>query len=664
MTWTQSSVGLPNTRSSGITAADVDEDGLIDLVLSAIEAGPGGGVYVYQNTRDASLWRSMSTGLPTSGDYVENDVADIDGDGNLDIAATGGFATTYGLHVFLGDGEGTWSERSTGLPEDAYYVGCKLGDFNKDGHPDIVAGKRSEGSGVEVWKNLWGIDMPTITLIAPGDGTSWTGGSEHQLRWSVTGGTPPYTIDLNYSSDGGATFPNIISSGLTRSVPGPMWLNWTVPRIDSGTVRILVEVTDAGGLTVSESSVTDFEIDSTTPHVLMVTPGNGTRGNPADAQVAIGFDEGMGISTTTAVAISGPGGPALTQPSVAGESVSFKAAGLELNSAYIITVSTAATDDSDPGNTLAGEHWFTFTTRAGALDSPPVARAGPDQTIDQHEPLTFDGSASTDDAGIMNWTWRFIYEDRVVLLYGPTPTFTFDDVGEVEVMLMVTDGDDLTTSDQVFVTILDSEPPVAVTGEDKEIDQHHKVVLDGEGSTDNVAIVFYEWTFDYDGSLTTLSGPTHVFDFDIAGAYTITLTVGDGAGNTDEESFNVTVRDVDPPVAIPGDDRSIREGKTITLNGSASTDNVGIESWEWRIERKGKVTSLSGPVVNHRFTKAGTYYVNLTVGDASGLHASDGYYVTVNEKDPGPGFQLGFVVLAILGVVVIARGRRTRRALR
>lgn len=40
--------------------------------------------------------------------------------------------------------------------------------------------------------------------------------------------------------------------------------------------------------------------------------------------------------------------------------------------------------------------------------TPPLANAGPDQTVDEDTPVTFDGSGSTDDVGIVNYTWTFV----------------------------------------------------------------------------------------------------------------------------------------------------------------------------------------------------------------------------------------------------------------
>lgn len=88
---------------------------------------------------------------------------------------------------------------------------------------------------------------------------------------------------------------------------------------------------------------------------------------------------------------------------------------------------------------------------------PPVADAGPDQTVTVGDDVTFDGGDSTDDVGIVNYTWTFTYDDDTVTLYGVEPEFTFDVVGEYEVTLTVMDIEDQTSTDTVTITVEEDE---------------------------------------------------------------------------------------------------------------------------------------------------------------------------------------------------------------
>jgi hypothetical protein len=181
MSWTQSSSGLPDGRFSGLSVADVDDDGRKDLVVSAYGAGRGEGVRFYRNVDKGSSWKSISEGLPVEGDYIENSAADVTGDGHVDIVVSGGYAGTEGVHVYAGNGKGVWNRYSPGLPKEDYYMGIDLGDIDDDGDLDILVGKRTGGGGLEVYENPgevfvgpdtpgepWdegGIDRNTILLL-------------------------------------------------------------------------------------------------------------------------------------------------------------------------------------------------------------------------------------------------------------------------------------------------------------------------------------------------------------------------------------------------------------------------------------------------------------------------------------------------------------------
>jgi uncharacterized membrane protein len=88
-----------------------------------------------------------------------------------------------------------------------------------------------------------------------------------------------------------------------------------------------------------------------------------------------------------------------------------------------------------------------------AQGEEPVADAGDDITIVASETAVFDGTRSTDDVQIVNYTWNFTYDDEMQYLWGPSPEFEFWTVGEYMVTLTVTDGDNHTSSDTVTVLV-------------------------------------------------------------------------------------------------------------------------------------------------------------------------------------------------------------------
>ncbi len=121
--------------------------------------------------------------------------------------------------------------------------------------------------------------------------------------------------------------------------------------------------------------------------------------------------------------------------------------------------------------------------------------------------------------------------------------FTFDSVvpsGKYISLISVSDFGGRGMGNVTYFTV-DNDPPVANAGLDQTVMPGQMVAFDGSGSTDNVGIVNYTWTF-YDGAtLVTLWGPNPDYTFLSEGVYDVTLTVTDGAGHTSTDTVTITV---------------------------------------------------------------------------------------------------------------------------
>jgi len=109
----------------------------------------------------------------------------------------------------------------------------------------------------------------------------------------------------------------------------------------------------------------------------------------------------------------------------------------------------------------------------------------------------------------------------------------------------------------------------------------------------------------------------------------------------------VTLADNEPPIANAGQNKTVNLGETVTFDGSASTDNVGIVSYEWNF---GDGAFDTGKITSHIYTNHGTYTVILTVRDVAGNSASDSIAVTVLFSEVFPVWAIGLILLAIVGV--------------
>lgn len=117
-------------------------------------------------------------------------------------------------------------------------------------------------------------------------------------------------------------------------------------------------------------------------------------------------------------------------------------------------------------------------------------------------------------------------------------------------------------------------------------------------------------------------------------------TMPDGQRIATDSTIAIGADFVPPVVRIP-DHVDATAGEWVVLDGSASSDNVGITRWAWDADlADGPAIDSDGPVVEHRYARPGTYFASLTVWDAAGLHASSTVRIDVASSasagDEGP----------------------------
>jgi PKD repeat protein len=369
-----------------------------------------------------------------------------------------------------------------------------------------------------------------------------------------------------------------------------------------------------------------------------------------------------------------------------GDTVTFDGSGSSDNSGFIASYEWTFTEDGEPV-TLSGEtatHEFLIpgtyvvtlevsdedgntdtdtVTITVVDDDDPVAVAAADATsVDEGDMVTFDGSGSSDNvAGTLEYVWTFTVDSTPVELTGVSTDYTFEVAGTYEVTLTVTDAEGNSGTDTVTIEVASTavnEAPVADAGDDQVVVTGTTVTFDGTDSSDDTAIDTYTWTFTYDGAPETLTGESPTFDFDIAGEYTVTLTVEDGEGLTDADTMTVAVGEA--PVADAGDDQTVTAGDTVTFDGSGSSDDGTIASYTWTFTYQSVARTLTGVSPTFDFDVAGTYTVTLTVTDDIGLTSTDTVVVTVEADDTLDGdddksfIESYGLALGILAALVVA----------
>ncbi len=205
----------------------------------------------------------------------------------------------------------------------------------------------------------------------------------------------------------------------------------------------------------------------------------------------------------------------------------------------------------------------------------------------------FDGSASTDDQGIVGYDWDFGDGNTGD---GMTPSHTYTAGGTYGVILTVYDAAGQYDSTSVLVTVQaapSNDPPTAQILTPVAC-TNLTCQFDGSGSTDDQGIVSYSWDF---GDGNTGNGAVATHTYGESGEYAVTLTVADNGSLTSSDQTIVTVTDAAGPTpmttAVPGftHDGTWATTQLFVLEVSLTADPVpGAEvlgEWTYR-DRRGR----------------------------------------------------------------------------
>lgn len=171
---------------------------------------------------------------------------------------------------------------------------------------------------------------------------------------------------------------------------------------------------------------------------------------------------------------------------------------------------------------------------------PPIANAGPPQSVAEGTEVTLDGTASADpDAADppLNYTWTAPPGIRLSSTTAAHPTFVAPEVTTdtpLTFTLVVSDGLSTSAPSQVTITVLQvNEPPVAHAGPDLTVRSFDLVFLHGSGSDPDGAIASFRWTASPGIVLFGARTPTPFFiapKVNRTTVYTVSLVVTDSSG--------------------------------------------------------------------------------------------------------------------------------------
>ncbi|ODS35688.1 MAG: hypothetical protein A7315_05310 [Candidatus Altiarchaeales archaeon WOR_SM1_79] len=154
----------------------------------------------------------------------------------------------------------------------------------------------------------------------------------------------------------------------------------------------------------------------------------------------------------------------------------------------------------------------------------PNANAGSDKNVIEGSSVTFNGKGSTDNIGIINYTWSFT-DVTIKILYGANPTYTFNNPGNFEIVLKVIDEAGNWNTDRIWINVSELIMTGLISG----------VVRDGNGNPIKGAAVIVVGT-PYQA--TTNETGFYIISNVPAGTYNLTVT---GRGYKTDTIFGVEV---------------------------------------------------------------------------------------------------------------------------
>jgi hypothetical protein len=213
--------------------------------------------------------------------------------------------------------------------------------------------------------------------------------------------------------------------------------------------------------------------------------------------------------------------------------------------------------------------------------------------------------------------------------------------------VMQDDSGNISNVARAFVTI---GAPVTVTVPSNiNPAQGEAVILDGTGSSDDVAITSYQWNFlagPVDVSISNANTDTASFTAPTQlGNYVFRLTVTDADGLSSFQDSSITVLGTPPnaDVVFGATDQGLGtssplQGDVVVLDGTGSSDNIGIVSYSWTQTAGTTVVGLTDTSLSFVTFNVGDFIESVTfrldVTDTDGLLDSSNVTLNVTGVPP------------------------------
>lgn len=462
---------------------------------------------------------------------------------------------------------------------------------------------------------------PTISSLNPGSTTAGSAG----FVLTITGSGFNQTSTINWNGNAIST-TYLDSTQMNADIPASLVAS-------SGSIPVTVTTSSSG-----TSTAQNFLVNAPVPIVNGINPTTIYAGS-GDTTLTV---NGSNFLPNSNVRLAGSSRPTVFISSTQ-LTATLAAADLASAGTPAITVENPA-----PQGGISNPLQLNIVTRPA--NQPPVANAGPAQTVTVGSTVNLNGYGSSDGDGsplTFQWTLSSRPAGSSAALNSttsPTPSFTADVAGNYSVQLVVNNGS-LSSSPSTVIISTTNSAPVANAGFDQTAKIGVTVQLDGTGSTDvDGNRLTYAWSLTSvpsgsAASLSSTSSPQPTFVVDKAGSYTAQLVVNDGSVSSAASTVTINTSN-SAPVARAGGNQAVNLAATVHLDGSASSDFDGDPlTYSWAITNapagsSAGLSSASSARPTFVADRAGTYLVQLIVNDGTVNSVASTMTVTTVNAPP------------------------------
>ena len=335
-------------------------------------------------------------------------------------------------------------------------------------------------------------------------------------------------------------------------------------------------------------------------------------------------------------------GPSISLSSYVGDEVQFIAPDLENDNPELLSFQVVGYSE--------GSGWASDLAMVRVLpfNGPPIADAGPDQTVSQNVFVNLVGSGTDPEDTKLKFQWSqksgtevTLYQRTLEEVYLVTP-FIEDDSMDLVFQLKVTDSDGNFDTDNVSITVSkQNHPPKANAGPDRRVISESEVTITGVGIDPDGDSLTYSWEqisgdrVNFDDSVAQISFTAPEVPSGDTKRVILQLTVTDTLGQSDTDRLNlIVVPENNKPRVDAGPDQVVNENTLGSVLCTAFDVENDPLTYTW--------TASSSDFEIHNPTSAGSTFmtpsvvnsnqVTLTCSVSDGIFAvSDSLTVTVQN---------------------------------